>query len=218
MTSPGELGLRERKRRATHHAIQRAALEVVRERGLDGATVDEISRVADISPRTFFNYFASKEDAILGETPTLTGNPEIEWFLADRGPLLRGLTRVIVDGSTRLLSDADLLTERRALGKLYPELGVRRMAKVHSFELELTELVAERLGREHPGMAADEVADRARLAALVAFAFIRHSWFSWMEHPGTAPTLPDLVEHSFELGADLVASSGPASSGPAGVG
>jgi len=206
MTTP-EPGLRERKRLATRRAIQHAALQAVRERGLDGATVDEISRLADVSPRTFFNYFPSKEDAILGDTPTLEGNPETAWFVADRGPILRGLARVIVHGSTLLLSDAELVVERRALGKMYPELTVRRMATVHRFEEELTDLVTQRLTAEHPKMAPDEVADRARLAALTAFAFIRHAWFSWIEHPGVSPSFTDHLEQAFERGALLVADS-----------
>jgi AcrR family transcriptional regulator len=203
-----EPGLRERKRLATRRAIQRAALQVVRERGLDGATVDEISRVADVSPRTFFNYFPSKEDAILGEIPTLEGNPETAWFVADRGPLLRALARVIAHGSTLLTSDAELIVERRALGKMYPELAVRRMATVHRFEEELTDLVAVRLAAEHPKMAVDEVTSLARLAALTAFAFIRHAWFSWIEHPDASPSFTDHIEHAFERGAALIADSG----------
>jgi len=206
MTSP-ELGLRERKRLATRRAIQQAALQVVRERGLDGATVDEISRIADVSPRTFFNYFPSKEDAILGEKPTLEGNPEAAWFIADRGPILRSLARVIQHGSTILLSDAELAAERRALGKLYPELMVKRMASVHRFEEELTQLVSARLEAENPGMPTDEVTDRARLTALTAYAFVRHAWFTWIEHPGSTTEFAELLEHSFELGSGLVESS-----------
>lgn len=210
MTSPEQPGLRERKRLATRHAIQSAALRVVREQGLDGATVDEIARVADVSPRTFFNYFPSKEDAILGDAPTLAGNPKIEWFVADRGPILRGLARVVVEGSTRLLSDPELLAERRALGKMYPQLGVRRMANVHRFEEELTDLVRRRLQSERPELSDAEAADRARLVALTAFAFIRHAWFAWLDHPDASPGLPDLVERAFELGTELIASSSPA--------
>jgi AcrR family transcriptional regulator len=215
MTTP-EPGLRERKRIATRRAIQRAALQVVRDRGLDGATVDEISRIADVSPRTFFNYFPSKEDAILGEIPTLEGNPETVWFIADRGPILRALARVIVHGSTLLTSDAELIVERRALGKLYPELTVRRMATVHRFEEELTDLVAVRLAAEHPKMAAAEVVSQARLAALTAFAFIRHAWFSWIEHPDSSPSFSEHLERAFERGAGLIAGSAESSaSGPA---
>src|SRR5690606_19043442 len=94
--------------------------------------------------------FPTKEDAILGDVPTLDGNAEIEWFVADRGPILRGLGRVLTSSATRLLSDPELILERRALAKTYPELGVRRMATVHRFERELMEIVERRLRAEHP--------------------------------------------------------------------
>mgnify|MGYP003651599237 CR=1 FL=1 len=60
------LGLRDRKRIETRLRIETAAVEIVTAEGLDGATIDMISERAEISPRTFFNYFESKEDAILG--------------------------------------------------------------------------------------------------------------------------------------------------------
>ena len=77
-----EPGLRERKRRATRLAIQQAALRIAIEDGLAAVTVDEVSRRADISPRTFFNYFPSKEQAILGDDPTLPDDQALDAFVA----------------------------------------------------------------------------------------------------------------------------------------
>ncbi len=64
-----ELGLRERKRRDTRRALQHAILSISIERGYDRVTIEDVCRVADVSPRTFFNYFTSKEDAVLGAAP-----------------------------------------------------------------------------------------------------------------------------------------------------
>ncbi|MFD6178301.1 MULTISPECIES: TetR/AcrR family transcriptional regulator [unclassified Isoptericola] len=66
-TAAGDLGLRERKKRARSDAIVDAAQRLVLERGLDAVTVEEIAEAAQISPRTFFNYFESKDDAVLGQ-------------------------------------------------------------------------------------------------------------------------------------------------------
>jgi AcrR family transcriptional regulator len=58
------LGLRERKKLATRESLCRAALRLAIERGLENVRVDDIAAEAGVSPRTFNNYFSSREEAI----------------------------------------------------------------------------------------------------------------------------------------------------------
>lgn len=66
--APPALGLRDRKRIETRHRIAEAARSLALENDIDHTTIEQVAARADISPRTFFNYFESKEDAVLGHT------------------------------------------------------------------------------------------------------------------------------------------------------
>jgi AcrR family transcriptional regulator len=59
-----EEGLRERKKRQTREAIAAAAMELFQERGFDAVTVADVAQHADVSEKTVFNYFPTKEELV----------------------------------------------------------------------------------------------------------------------------------------------------------
>ena len=202
-----ELGLRERKRIATRRAIQLAAISLVAENGLDRLTIDEIGRVADISPRTFFNYFPTKEAALVGDTPTMPASEFVERFLS-AGPtqtILNGIAELLVEASERVAEDHELTQRRRAVLKQHPQLFAMRMLTMKTFEEELRLVVAQRIERDEPGLDTAALVSRSRLTTLVAAAAMRHAWTCWADDGGTSDLTSRLRESFDDLG-NLLAS------------
>lgn len=90
-----ELGLRERKKQQTRHAIHEAAFRLIDQQGLDATTIDQICLEADVSSRTFFNYFPSKAAALLQLPETAITDEVRARFHAARGGLVWALCDVV---------------------------------------------------------------------------------------------------------------------------
>src|ERR687896_1424075 len=117
-------GLRERKKRAAREAIAATARRLFAERGFDAVTVAEIAAVADVSEKTVFNHFATKEDlAFAGRERGLV---QLVAAITERPPgtsvldVFRALTTTVIDdlvapGDEDLLTVAKIIRHSRTL-------------------------------------------------------------------------------------------------------
>jgi AcrR family transcriptional regulator len=141
------LGLRERKKAETRLALSAAALRLAEELGPDRVTVEAIAEASGVSPRTFFNYFAHKDDAILGISPDEPSDLLADLVAQPAGePPLQALRSVVLATAARLEDQADQLWARHTLTQRHPALAVRRTVHYAEVERELVEEIARRTG------------------------------------------------------------------------
>jgi len=193
-------GLRERKRLATRRAIQFAVLTLARERGIEKVTIEDISRVANVSPRTFFNYFPSKDAALVGDAPGLASPEDIDAFVhgGPGGDTLDQLALLLAASLRHSEADREIHQLRRAVMKENAYLFGMRMATLRDFEDQMHDIVGRRLVADNPDLAVSPAVlhERALLFTLVAVAVIRHAWRCWADGDGVGP-LSDRVTASF---------------------
>lgn len=186
-------GLRDRKKQRTRRTIERVALDLFEENGFDGTTIELIAAAADIAPRTFFHYFASKEDVVLADYATrldrivvaLEAGPvgEAPW------PALRAaFLGVAADYETER---GDLLRRFRII-EATPSVAARNLQIQATWEDAVTEAVASWLGID----AARDL--RPRLIAGAAMAAIRASLRHWLTDNGQSQ-LPSHISDCFDL-------------------
>lgn len=193
-------GLRERKKLATRLALHQAALQLVAEQGLDHVSVDDIAERADVSPRTFFNYFSSKDDAVLGLDPDAPTRQAAAFLArpAAEGPV-RALRAVAREQAEEMATDPDLWPLRLKVIDSTPALLGRLAAAFGEGERVLAAAVAERTGTR---AGVDAYPTLLAGVAGVAMRTALHRWFAG----DFVAALPDLVDEAWDaLAAGLPA-------------
>jgi AcrR family transcriptional regulator len=186
-------GLRERKKAQTRVALTAAAIRLSIERGSpDRVTVEEISEAADVSPRTFFNYFSSKEEAILGVDPERRAQlrSELELRPEDETPI-EALRAALHAGSEDFDRNGELWAQRLQLVRDHPTLSSGYVASFADFERGLVEAMAARLGM-------DPDADLyPALVVSAALTVMRVTVKLWQATPD-GPDLTTLLDDAFD--------------------
>ncbi|NMO93247.1 TetR/AcrR family transcriptional regulator [Actinomycetospora sp. TBRC 11914] len=178
------VGRRERKKQATRAALSEAAVRLSLEHGVENVTVEQIADAADVSLRTFFNYFSSKEEAVVAGD-SARAEMLVEEFLsrpASEDPLtaLQAAVLVFVDDVVSGDRREALQMMRRS-----PALLPHQLAAYAAAERALAEAVAERVGEEVPA-ADDEGSERPvglypALVAAVTMAGVRVAVQRWSD-------------------------------------
>jgi len=135
MTAEHEPGLRERKKLQTLRRLRAVALRLATERGVEHVTVEDIAAEAEVSTRTFFNYFASKEDALIGADPTSAA--DLARALADRpadeAPL-ESLRQLMLIRAATMAEHVDDVRARMALVIHCPALQPSYLATASAYD------------------------------------------------------------------------------------
>jgi AcrR family transcriptional regulator len=193
------VGLRERKKERTRDAIYDAAMALFQAHGYAGTTVDDIADAADVSPRTFFRYYASKEEVLFArfdETLELLRD-----FLYSR-PADETVSATLREASNQFASlGAAVSPDRMTFDLFHADEGLHGRYLQSFFHLETitSEWVASRLG-----VAPTELLPRLTGGALAAGA--RVALDVWADEPGR--DLQELLEPPLQMIEGLLAEKG----------
>jgi AcrR family transcriptional regulator len=193
------VSLRERKKQATRRLLRRAALGLVAERGLANVTVEDIAEAAEVSPRTFFNYFPSKEAVLFG------GDPDRAAVLRERvathapgEPVITALRAVLARDAESMADElrslggdpADWLRRMKA-ARADPLVRAAHAAQMAMIERAIAEGIAARLGADQ------ETDPYPGVLAAAAVSVVRACLSFWTATSG-AVQLGDLIDQAFQ--------------------
>ena len=192
--------LREQKKQATREALREAALRLALTHGPENVRVDDIADAAGVSPRTYNNYFSSREQAIVAAV-TAEREARVAAAVADR-PASVGLAHAVVEAIVEQYTDPGeqhrdallLITTRPALRDAFVDTA-------SAIEHPLADAITQRLSDTDP------LAARV-LAASVAAA-TRVALHQWVQPSTASPTTSGLVVPSGSLPDLLRAALAP---------
>jgi AcrR family transcriptional regulator len=179
-------GLRERKKAATRQALHEAALRLAARDGPDHVTVEAIADAANVSRRTFSNYFSSKEEALFhGDAVRVRRMLQLVGEQPSDVPPWEALTRA----AEQLVAEMDHQPDRAWLRQRqqlrgHPNLVMHLVAVYSAAEAELAAELARRLS-------GTDVTLRSRVLAAAFLSSLRVATQEWIEDPDRP--LPDTM-------------------------
>jgi AcrR family transcriptional regulator len=197
--TPAEQGLRERKKRARRAALIDAAQTLVAEHGLDAVTVEMISAEAGVSARTFFNYFESKDDAVLGAEDSGLSEDVVLTFVegGPTGRLLSDLQALVASLLTPHAEAHDRVVRAMDLMQQEPRLLQRHVTWMDRHKSRLVELFEAR--RATAPFSTDN-----ELLTMLVLLLIRTALVAW-EHAGYSGNPADHLPAAVAQLVDVVA-------------
>jgi AcrR family transcriptional regulator len=212
--APAE-GLRERHRKRTAADLEEAALELFCAKGFDAVTIDDIAAAADVSRRTFFRYYASKEDVVLSDHPKRLD--ELQAALDRRPadePALTALRQAILSLAGSVEEQREHMLRRFRLVTDTPALEARSLCLQRNWETSVTAMLAERMGVDP----ADDL--RPGTVAATTMAAMRVATANWLALGGDGDLTAivasalDLLDGGLQAAADPQPRRRPASTRP----
>jgi AcrR family transcriptional regulator len=173
---PAPGGIAERKREAVRAHLAEAALQLLTDRDFDSVTVDEIAAAAGISRRTFFRYFSSKEEVILGFLERM--GDRLREKIISRAPEEAPLAAVhaaIRPQIAEYAADADRALALVRLLQMSPSLRARELESRQRLREKVAEAIGCRLGLDH------RVDMRPRLLAGIALVPFDVAITMWLD-------------------------------------
>jgi AcrR family transcriptional regulator len=204
--------MRDRKRAETRARIEAAAVELVLSGGLEAATVDAISERADVSPRTFFNYFETKDAAVLGMRPSAADEEVMAEQLEvvdDLDPVVAVVRLVMATMGVAESVAAGLHRSRLEILRRHPEIAAGQFAQLTARKDRLAEYVGQILSRRSPP-ADDTDADartRGDIVLSACASAVRSAVLRWANDPASGEPGPDGVELIEQRAAAFVHST-----------
>jgi AcrR family transcriptional regulator len=202
-----ELGLRELKKAETRLAIEQAAVDIACEQGYEAATAEVIAARAKVSLRTFYNYFPSRDMAIVGEGPPLMDEERALAMLDEaEGKLLKGIAR-ISEACFHTTGPAKELKRRRhrLIHQHAPLFHLHVIADVR-FDRWLAGVVATHL-EEHPAqrrLSGDiTVEEEARLVVIMVSSAVHYHVRSAIENDVDVALSEQVVERTIDMMAEI---------------
>jgi AcrR family transcriptional regulator len=201
MSDPARLSIRERTRRLAQTELTVVAQDLFLEHGYKNTTVDQIAAAAGMSKRTFFRYFESKDDLVIGKYD-LFGDRLADALDArpDDEPVWDSLRRVF-DLALDYVQDDHARARNDAMERIVrssTQLNSRYLEKMERVQQLLVGRVAARLTGQ------DLLVNDPKPAAIVgaAFACMQAARTAWLESDQSQPfgEVLDDVMSTFDIG------------------